>query len=101
MQLAEEVGAVAGKLLHLLGERHVQPLAEIGDLGLAVLVLCLGGIERLLQGGELEPERRELLVQQLDLGERIVGDLLLRVELAAERVGLILGALRLAAGIAE
>ena len=48
-QLAEEVGAVAGELLHLLGERHVEPLAEIGDLGLAVLVLGLGGFQRLLQ----------------------------------------------------
>ena len=52
-QLAEEVGAIARKLLHLLGERHVQALAEIGDLDLAVAVLGLGGVERLLQRREL------------------------------------------------
>ena len=84
-ELAEEVGAVAGELLHLLGERDVQALAEIGDLDLAVLVLCLGRIERLLQRGDLKPERGELLIEDLDLGQRLVGDALLLVELAAKR----------------
>ena len=96
-QLAEEVGAVARQLLHLLGERHVQPLAEIGDLHLALLVLGLGSVERLLQGGDLEAERRELLVEDLDLRERLVGDLLLLVELAGQLDGAGLGAFGLAA----
>src|SRR5262249_56100682 len=87
-KLAEEVRAVAGKLLHLLGKRHVEALAEIGDLDLVLLVLGLRRIERLLQGGKLGPERGELLIEDLDLGERLIGDALLLVELSAELIGL-------------
>src|SRR5262249_98865 len=101
LELTEEVRTVARKLLHFLGKRHVQPLAEVCDPGLALLVLGLRGVERFLQGGKLKPERRELLVKHLDFGERVVGDLLLRIELGAERSGAVLGALRLAAGLAE
>ncbi len=52
-QASEEFGAVARQLLHTLGERDVQPLAEIGDLGLVLLVALLGGIECLLDCREL------------------------------------------------
>ena len=55
-QAAEEVGAVARELLHLLRQRDVEPLAEIGDLGLRFAVGGLRGVERLL-------DRRELLAQ--------------------------------------
>ena len=40
-QAAEEIGAVARQLLHPLRQRHVEPGAEIGDAGLAVLVAVL------------------------------------------------------------
>ena len=66
-QAAEEVGAVARQLLDALGERDVQPPAEIGDLGLAFLVARLGGVERVLERGDLAAQRRDLLVEQLDL----------------------------------
>src|SRR5207342_2253093 len=52
-------------------------------------------------GRELKPEGGELLIEDLDLSQRLVGDLLLLVELAGERAGLGLGALGLAALIAE
>ena len=48
-QPAEEVGAIAREFLHPLGQRHVEPLAEIGDPGLGLLVLLLRGVERLLR----------------------------------------------------
>ena len=79
-QPPEEVGAVARQFLHALGERDVQPPAEVGDLGLALLVLVLRGVERVLERGDLAAERRDLLVEQLDLRERPRADLLLGVE---------------------
>ena len=82
---AEEVGAIARQLLDALGERHVEPAPEIGDLGLALLVAILGGLDRGLERRDLAPERRDLLVEQLDLGERLLADLLLGVEILAER----------------
>ena len=66
-QAAEEVGAVARELLHPLGERDVEPAAEIGDPGLALLVAALGGVERLLERGELAAHGGDLLVEDLDL----------------------------------
>ena len=48
-QPAEEVGAVARQFLHALRQRHVEPLAEIGDAGLRFLVALLGGVERLFE----------------------------------------------------
>ena len=100
-QLAEEIGAVARKLLHLLGKRDVQPLPEIGDLAWLSLSLASEASSASCKRGDLEPQRRELLVEDLDLGQRLVGDLLLLVELAAERGCLGLGALGLAALLAE
>ncbi len=44
-QAAEEVGAVALQLLHLLGQHHVEAGAEIGDARLALLVLGLRGTD--------------------------------------------------------
>ncbi len=76
-QTAEEVGAVARQLLHLLGERHVQARAEVGDPGLAVLVALLGGAERVFERGELPAQRGDLLVQHVDLGQRARRRLLL------------------------
>ena len=57
-QLAEELGAVARQLLDLAGERAVELLAEIDDLGLLLLGLGVGGVERDVEAGELVLERR-------------------------------------------
>src|SRR6476661_1124104 len=48
-QPSEEVGPIPRQLLHPLGERHVETLAEVGDARLRVLVLLLGRIEGLLE----------------------------------------------------
>src|SRR5207248_1334684 len=66
-QPAEEVGAIARQLLYALRQRHVQPLAEIGDAGLRLLVLLLRRVERLLERRELAAQRRDLLIEHLDL----------------------------------
>ncbi len=87
-QLAEEVGAVLGQLLHLLRQRHVEALAEVGDLGLRVLDVLLGGIERLLERGELAAQRGDLLVEDFDLRQRLGGELLLAFELADSSLAL-------------
>ncbi len=64
-QPAEKLGAVAGQLLHLGGERQIEPASEIGDLGLLVLGLGLGDVER---RGNL----RELLAQRGDRGGQLL-----------------------------
>ena len=84
-QPPEEVGAVAVEFLHPLGKRHVQPLAEIGDLGVGFLVALFRGVERVLERGDLPAQRRDLLVEQLDLGKRPGADLLLAVEVVLQR----------------
>ena len=48
-QAAEEVGAVFGQFLDLLRQRQIEPLAEIGDVGLRFLVLLFRSVERLLR----------------------------------------------------
>src|SRR6188472_998467 len=50
-QPSEEVGPVSRQLLHPLGERHIEALAEVSDARLRVLVFLLGRVERLLQRG--------------------------------------------------
>src|SRR5205085_2528895 len=89
-QPAEEVGTIAREFLHALGERHIESLAEIGEPVLRFLVSLLAGVERFLQRGELASQRRDLLVEHLNLRQRARADPLLRVELAAE-LGLPLG----------
>ncbi len=69
-QPPEEVGAVAVEFLHPLRQRHVEPLAEVGDLGLALAVAVLGSVERILQRADLPAQRRDLLVEQFDLRQR-------------------------------
>ena len=76
--------------MHALGERHIESLAESGDPVLRFLVSLLAGVERFLQRGELASQRRDLLVEHLNLRQRARADPLLRVELAAE-LGLPLG----------
>ena len=53
-------------------------------LGLRFLVLLLGGVERLFDRGELAAQRRDLLIEHLDLRQRARGELLLAFELAGE-----------------
>ena len=55
-QSSEKVRAVAGELLHLLRQRHIEPGAEIGDARLTFLVALFGGRQRLLDRGELAPQ---------------------------------------------
>ena len=92
---AEEVGAVARQLLHALGQRDVEPLAEIGDARLRILVALLRDVERRFERAELAPQRGDLLVEHLDLRQRPQRDLLLGVELAGQ-----LGDLALRGGVA-
>ena len=80
-QLAEEVGPVLRKLLHALGECHVEPLPEVGDLRLRCLIALVGVAERVLQRGELLAQRDDLLVQQFDLSQRLRRDAALLVKL--------------------
>ena len=61
-QAAEEIGAVTGELLHLLRESDIEARAEIGDFRLRFDVRFLRGVERLLDGGELAAQRRDLLI---------------------------------------
>lgn len=89
----KKVRAVAGQFLHPLGQGHVQAAAEIGDPGLALPVPGLRGGERVLQRRELLAHRRDLLVQELDLGQGPVGRALLGLELAPEIARLALRAL--------
>src|SRR3954469_8595183 len=89
-QPSEEVGPVSRQLLHPLGERHVEALAEVSDARLRILVLLLGRVERLLERRKLAPQGGDLLVEHLDLRQRARGEPFLRIELTAERVGLAL-----------
>ena len=84
-QLAEEVRAVARQFLHALGERHIQPLAEIGDAGLRFPVALFRGVERVFERGDLAAKRGDLLVEQLDLRHRLGGKLLLLLGLGGQR----------------
>ena len=85
-QPAEELRAEARELLHALGQREVEPLAEIGDARLRFLVLALGRFQRVFDRGKLAAQRGDLLVEQFDLRHRARRDALLRVELAGELV---------------
>ena len=69
-QTTEEIRAVARQFLHLLRERHVQPRAEIGNARQTLLVAPLGGVQRLLDGGKLAAQCRDLLVENIDLRHR-------------------------------
>jgi hypothetical protein len=84
-QAAEEIGAVAVELLHPLRQRDIQPTAEIGNLRLGLAILGFGHFQRILKCPELGPEGRNLLVEQVDLVERPLRDLLLRVERFRQR----------------
>ena len=100
-QAAEEVGAVAVELLHALRQRDVEPLAEIGDLGVGLAVARLGSVERIFQRGDLLAQRGNLLVEQFDLAHRLLADLLLRVEFLAELDGALRGGLARAGALRE
>ena len=69
-QPAEEFGAEARQFLHALRQREIEPLAEIGDARLRLLVLAFGGFQRAFDRGKLAAQRGDLLVQQLDLRQR-------------------------------
>ena len=78
--------------MHPLRERHVEPLAKIGDAILRFFVALFAGIERFFEGGELASQRRDLLVEHLDLRQRAGAEPSLRVELPAELGSLALSA---------
>ena len=83
-QLAEELRAVLRQLLDLAGQRHVEPLAEIGD-GRALRVdLRLLQVERLVQRRELLAQGRDLLGQLAHLSHRVVAGAGLPAELGLE-----------------
>ena len=80
-QLAEKVRAVARQFLHALRQRQVQPLAEIGEAQLRVLVLLLGSAERIFERADLFAQRADLLIEVLDLRHGARGRFLLQIDL--------------------
>src|SRR5580704_5702711 len=100
-QPSEEIGSIARQLLDALSQSDVQALAEIGNLDLRLLVLLRRGVERVLQGRKLAAQRRDLLVEHLDLRQGAPRDLLFSVERAAQRRYLALGVEVSAAGFVE
>src|SRR4029450_10702874 len=73
---------------------YVQPLAQVGNAALRFLVLFLAGFECRFERAKLAPQRRDLLIEHLDLRQRPGAEPPLGVELTAELGGL---ALRVAA----
>ena len=67
-----------------LGQRKIEPLAKLGDACLGFLVFLFGGVERLLDRGELPAQRGNLLVEHFDLCQSARGDLLFALELAGK-----------------
>ena len=96
-QLAEELRTIARQLLDLAGERPVELLAEIDDLGVLFLGLGVGGVERgveprqlVLEPGQLggEPhDGRLLLGRELFLLGEVAEQLALLVVRGGERGG--------------
>src|SRR5919198_1057289 len=93
-QSSEEVGTVSREFLHPLRERYVQPLAQVGNAALRFLVLFLAGFECRFERPKLAAQRRNLLIEHLDLRQRASAEPSLRVKLTAELGGF---ALRVAA----
>ncbi len=79
-QFAEKVGTIARQFLHALGQRHVEPLPEIGDAQLRRAFLFLRGAKRILQRGDLPAQRANLLVEVFDLSQCPGRRLFLKVE---------------------
>ena len=71
---AEKLRAITRELLDLAGERDVELLAEIGDLGLLCLDLGLGNVERRGDGRKLLAQGGDLRVQLVDLGASLLSD---------------------------
>src|SRR5712671_7325155 len=84
-QLAKKVGAIARQFLHPLGQRYIEPLAQVGDAGLGLLVAFFRRVEGRLERRQLAAQRRDLLIEDFDLGERPRTDAFLGVESAGER----------------
>src|SRR5258707_11398653 len=84
-QLAKKVGAIARQFLYPLGQRYIEPLAEVGDAGLGLLVAFFRRVERLLDRRQLAAQRRDLLIEDFDLGQRPRTDVFLGVESTSER----------------
>ncbi len=86
-QPAEELRAEAAELLDLAGERHVELAAEVGDRDLLLLDLLLLEIERLLERGELDAQRVDLAIEDVDLVQRLARERLLGRERLLDAAG--------------
>ena len=64
-----------------MGERHVEPLAEIGDAQLRRLFFALRSAEGVFERRDLAAQRADLLIENFDLRHRTRGGLLLGVDL--------------------
>src|SRR5262249_37077469 len=80
-QLAKERRAVLRQLLHAFGERDIETLSKIGDLSLSLLVALIAVAERALQCRHLLAQSSDLLIEKLNLGERLRREPALFVEL--------------------
>ena len=83
-QLSEKIGTIALEFVDSLGQREIKPLAKLGDAGLGFLVFLFGGVERLLDCGELPAQRGNLLVEHFNLRQRARRDLLFALKLAGK-----------------
>ena len=70
-QAAEELRAVLGQLVHPVGQRQVQLLAEVLDLHVLADVLRLRDFQRLGDIRQLLTHGGQLAIQQLDLRRRL------------------------------
>src|SRR5262249_9051412 len=81
-KLSEKIRTVALEFVYSLRQREIEPLTELGDARLRFLVFPFGGVERLLDRGELPAQRGNLLIEHLDLRQSARGDLLFALKLA-------------------
>ncbi len=71
----EEVGAVAGQVLHTLGQCQIEAAAKVGNLGAGLGIAGFRGFQGSLKRANLGPQRRQLLVEQGHLGIGLIGKL--------------------------
>src|SRR5262245_2973479 len=83
-KLAEEIRAIPLQFINALGQRKIKPLTKLGDAALRLLVLLFGRVQCLLEGGELTAQCCNLLVENLDLGERPRRDFFLAFDLTRQ-----------------
>src|SRR5262249_41965908 len=83
-KLAKEIRTIALELIDPIGQLEIEALAELSDAALRFFVFLLICVEGLFKGGKLATQRRNLLVEHLDLRKRAGGNFLFAFQLAGE-----------------